>query len=316
MMHPSLLAKTHYFLAVAETLSFRKAAEKLGVAQPALSRSIRQLEKQLGFPLFERSTRRVALTPAGELLYRDGAEAMQRLSRTFSRAGALAQGLSGTVMVGYSTFAAAGPMSDIIIEFRKQYPDARVGLRLLASSEQSAALDDGTIDLGFMMSVVASGAQLLISREPLIALVPVSHTWANRKSITLRQLSSVPIVIGTETRWRGFRKLIDDMTTAKKLTLKVVEEADDLPVLLQLVRSGFGCTILDASFIATLPPGIRSVDIKDAKPTLDISLVWRKENSSPLTARFVDVAKGLMENSHKSTGAARLRLRQARSTRK
>jgi DNA-binding transcriptional LysR family regulator len=299
MIHPSLLAKTHHFLAVAETLSFRKAAQMLGVAQPALSRGIRQLESQLGFPLFERSTRRVALTPAGELLFRDSAEAMQRLGRAFARATAVAQGLSGTVMVGYSTFAASGPMSDIIIAFRKRYPEARVGLRLLASSEQSAALDDGTIDLGFMMSVVASGPELLISREPLIALVPVSHAWARKKSITLRQLVTVPIVIGTTTRWRGFRKLIDDMAKAKGFALKVVEEADDLPVLLQLVRAGFGCTILDTSFIPTLPPGIKPLKIEDAKITLDISLAWREENFSPLTARFVAVARELTEKSGK-----------------
>lgn len=293
MIHPSLHAKTQYFLAVGETLNFRKAARILGIAQPALSRSIRQLEKQFGFPLFERSTRHVALTPAGEILYREGAEAMQRLSRAFVRAGAVAKGLSGTLMVGYSTFAANGPMSDIIIEFRKQYPDAHVTLRLLASSEQSAALGEGTIDLGFMMSNVTSGPKesVPISRERLIALVPASHDWANERSITLRRIATAPIVIGTASRWRGFRKLIDDMTKAKGLTLKVVEEADDLPVLLQLVRSRFGCTILDASFVPTLPPGIKPLEIKDAKATLDIALAWRKDNLSPLTERFIEVAK-------------------------
>jgi DNA-binding transcriptional LysR family regulator len=298
MIHPALHAKTQYFLAVGETLSFRKAARTLGIAQPALSRSIRQLEKQLGFPLFERSTRHVALTPAGEILYREGAEAMRRLSHAFARAGAVAQGLSGTVMVGYSTFAATGPMSDIIIEFRKQYPEAHVGLRLLASSEQSAALDDGTIDLGFMMSNVSAGPQqsIPVSRERLIALVPTSHAWARERSITLRRMATAPIVIGTASRWRGFRMLVDDMTAAKGLTLNVVEEADDLPVLLQLVRSGFGCTILDASFIPTLPPGIKPLEIKDAKATLEIALAWREDNVSPLTARFIEVAKKMVED--------------------
>ena len=81
MTRPLLSAKIPYFLAVGETLSFRKAAEQLGIAQPALSRSIRDLENQLGFALFERSTRRVALTPAGEVLYRESADAMQRLTR-------------------------------------------------------------------------------------------------------------------------------------------------------------------------------------------------------------------------------------------
>ena len=133
----------------------RKAARKLGIAQPALSRSIRQLEQHLSFALFERSTRHVALTEAGEALFRDGTDALQQLDRAFTRAGQVAQGLRGALRAGYSTFAATGPMSDIIIEFRKQYPDAHVALWLLASSEKATAFEEA-LDLGFMMSKVSS----------------------------------------------------------------------------------------------------------------------------------------------------------------
>lgn len=294
MIHPTFHAKIQYFLAVGETLNFRKAAQLLGIAQPALSRSIRNLEQQFGFALFERSTRHVALTPAGEALYRDGAEAMRRLAQACTRAGQIANGLSGTIMVGYSTFAATGPMSDIIIDFRKQYPGAQVALRLLASSEQATAFEEGTLDLGFIMSNVSTRPQknIPISRERLIALVPANHPWAKERSITLQTLVTAPIVIGTASRWRGFRSLVNDMVASRGLTLNIAEEADDLPVLLQLVRSDFGCTILDASFISTLPPGIQPLEIADADNTLDIALAWREDNLSPLATRFIDVAKG------------------------
>lgn len=303
MIHPPSHFKIHYFLTVAETLNFRRAARLLGIAQPALSRSIRQLEQQFGFSLFERSTRRVALTPAGEVLYRDGADAMRRLTTACARARQVADGLSGTIMVGYSTFAATGPMSDIIIEFRKQYPGAQVGLRLLASSEQATAFDEGTLDLGFMMSnvLMPPRRKILISRERLILLVPASHRWAKRESITLQTLVSAPIVIGTAGRWRGFRSLVNDMVAARGLKLNVSEEADDLPVLLQLVRSNLGCTILDASFIPTLPPGIKPLEIADASETLDIALAWREDNLSPLVARFVDVARSLIASRQSRT---------------
>lgn len=296
MIHPAFPAKLQYFLTVGDTLSFRKAAEILGIAQPALSRSIRNLERQFGFPLFERTTRHVALTPAGEVLFRDGADAMRRLAQACTRAGQVAQGLRGTIMVAYSTFAATGPMSDIIIEFRKKYPDAHVALRLLSSSEQTAAFDEGTLDLGFMMSNVSTPPQrnIPISKERLIALVPASHAWAADSSLSLQQLTTAPIVIGSASRWRGFRTLVDDMTAAQGLTLNVVEEADDLPVLLQLVRSGFGCTILDASFIPTLPPGIKPLEIDDVTATLDIALAWHEDNLSPLATRFVEQAKDLI----------------------
>ena len=260
---------------------------------------MRQLEEHLGFALFERSTRRVALTPAGELLYRESAVALQRLSRACTRAERVAQGLSGSIMVGYSTFATAGPMSDIIIAFRKLYPDALVGLRLLASSEQSAALEDGSLDLGFMMSTVSLPPleKIAISRERLVALIPAVHRWASRKSISLSELTTAPLVIGNEGRWRGFRSLLKDIVDERGLSMKFVEEADDLPVLLQLVRSGFGCTILDASFIPTLPPGIRSVEIEDVTATLDVALTWHQDNLSSLAGHFIDVARRIASTS-------------------
>lgn len=296
MIRSPLPARLSAFLAVGEALNFRKAAERLGIAQPALSRSIRDLERQLGFALFERSTRRVALTAAGEVLYRDGREAMQRLMLAQTRAERVAQGLSGTVSVGYSTFAATGPMSDIIIAFRKRYPQAQVGLRLLASSEQAQAFDEGALDLGFMMANVAAPPLRTspISRERLVALVPASHGWAKSRTISLRTLSTAPFVIGTAQRWRGFRALINGLTAARGLSLTVAEEADDVPVLLQLVRSGFGCTILDGSFISALPPGITPLEIEDVDATLDISLAWRADNLSPLAARFIEVADAFM----------------------
>jgi DNA-binding transcriptional LysR family regulator len=299
MVHSPPLARIQTFLAVAETLNFRRAAERLGVAQPALSRSVRQLEEHLGFALFERSTRRVALTSAGELLYREGAVALQRLSRACTLAERVAQGLSGSIMVGYSTFATSGPMSEIIIAFRKLFPDALVGLRLLASSEQLAALEDGSLDLGFMMSTVSLPPleKIAISRERLVALIPAVHRWASRKSISLSELITAPLVIGNEGRWRGFRSLLKDIVDERGLSMKFVEEADDLPVLLQLVRSGFGCTILDASFIPTLPPGIRSVEIEDVAATLDVALTWHQDNLSSLAGHFIDVARRIASTS-------------------
>lgn len=295
-LNPSLHARIPYFLAVCETLNFGKAAERLGIAQPALSRRIRYLEGQLGYQLFERSTRRVALTPAGEALHRGAGEAIQRLAQAVAHAGKVAEGFSGTLMVGYSTFAATGPMSDIIIEFRKRHPEAKVGLRLLASSEQATALAEGTIDLGFMMSNVSASPQrdLPISSERLIALVPESHAWAVSGSLSLRTLATEPLVIGATSRWRGFRSLVDDLMEANGLSVKVAEEADDLPVLLQLVRSGFGWTILDASFIPTLPPGITPLEIEGVNATLDIALAWRGEQLSPLGNRFAELAREFM----------------------
>lgn len=106
--------------------------------------------------------------------------------------------------------------------------------------------------------------------------------------------------ISTVADKSGFEALVDDMADAHGLTLNTVEDADDLPVLLQLVRSGFGCTILDASFIPTLPPGVRPLKLDGVTAALDISLVWRPDGMSPLVPRFVKVAERLKRKSSRA----------------
>lgn len=287
------LSKLQAFIAVAETLNFRRAAERLNIAQPALSRSIKQLEEQLGFELFERSTRRVTLTRAGNHLFAEANASMMRLARAFENAREIATGTRGRIMVAYNSFAATGPMSDIIIQFRKQYPHCEVNLNLLSSGEQRDGLISGTIDLGFIISDACSPplAGFLISREPLVALAPGNHGWAARKSISLKELSTEAFVAGSRARWGTFLPIMHGLFERKGLVVTVREEADDLPLLLQLVRTGMGCTILNASCKLTLPPDIHVMEIEDADATLDVNLAWHDENLSILASRFTDLAR-------------------------
>ncbi len=289
------LAKIQVFLALAETLNFRRAAERLGLAQPSLSRSIAQLEDQLGFKLLERSTRRVSLTDAGEALYREGETAMSGLTRACENAKRVANGAAGKMTVGYTTFAANGSMSDIIIEFRNRYPDVTVNLRLMASPEQWEGFANRSLDFGFILSNACNPPleTIAISSERMIIVAPLQHPWSGRKSISLREVAQTRVVAGTAQRWKGFRPLLDSLFARQSLTLHVSEEADDLPVLLQLVRSGFGCTILDASFIATLPSGVQTFEIEDADMSVDVSLAWRADDLSPAARRFLEVAREL-----------------------
>ncbi|MFC5508622.1 LysR family transcriptional regulator [Bosea massiliensis] len=287
------LAKIQTFLALAETLNFRRTAERLGVAQPSLSRSIAQLEDQLGFRLLERSTRRVSLTEAGEALHREGEIAISSLARACEHAKRIASGAAGKITVGYTTFAANGSMSDIIIEFRTRYPDIEVNLRLMASPEQWEGFTNRSLDFGFILSNACNPplAAVAVSSERMILVAPLRHPWSGRKSVTLREVTQTRVVAGTAQRWKGFRPLLDTLFARRNLTLHVSEEADDLPVLLQLVRSGFGCTILDASFISTLPSGVQTFEIEDADVRVDVSLAWREDNLSVAAKRFLEVAR-------------------------
>lgn len=293
MSAPLPFSKLQSFLAVAETLNFRRAAERLSIAQPALSRGIKQFEDQLGFALFERSTRRVILTKAGDHLFREAKAATQQLTQAFDDAREIATGSRGRIMVAYNSFAASGPMSDIIIQFRKRYPHCAVSLNLLGSGEQRDGIINGSVDVGFALSVTSTPplSGFVISREQLVALIPDDHRLAPCRSVSLDDLSSEQFVIGTRTRWSGFRPLIDGLFERKGLAMNVAEEADDLPLLLQMVRTGIGCTILSSSCKLTLPPGIRILEIENVDAMLEVSLIWREDHLSILAKRFTEVAR-------------------------
>jgi DNA-binding transcriptional LysR family regulator len=286
------LIHLRYFLAVADELSFRAAAENLNVAQPAVSRGIQQLEAKLGFKLLERTTRHVALTPAGSVLAKQAADAMQLLQRAVRNAGQVAAGTAGEIIVGYSAQAANGVMPEIVVRFRTAFPDAQVGLYSLASDEQIAALQSGRTDLGFLLSNACKAPlqHMVISRERFVLLISKYHPFAARTSVHVSDLADMPFVMGTPKRWASFRSLIDNVCLKAGFLPTVVEETDDVPVLLQLVSLQRGVTLYGTSVVPSLPPDIKAVKIKDVHATFDLSIAWRSD-PTPLVREFIALAR-------------------------
>lgn len=293
MIHHSLHAKIQYFLAVGETLSFRVAAEQLGISQSAISRSIQMLEEQVGFQLFERSTRKVKFTTAGESLYKEALDTLERLTAACVQARKIASGMCGILNVGYSVFAATGPMTDIAAEFTSLYPEAHVDLRFLVSSELQGALAERSVDAGFVLSNMTTLQEnsLLISKQRLIVLISKTHAWADRQSVTVEQIASTTILLAREKTSRGLQIILKQLADKAGATFNFREVADDLPLLLRMVLLNMGCTILDASFIPMLPADIKYLEISNSRDTLDISLVWKDSHLSPLASRFIEIAR-------------------------
>lgn len=286
------LPQLRYFLAVADTLSFHRAAENLNVAQPAISRGVQQLEAKLGFRLLERTTRHVALTPAGTVLARQAADAMQLLRRAVRSASQVAAGTAGEIIIGYSAQATNGVMPEIVVRFRTAFPDAQVGLYSLASDEQIAALQSGRTDLGFLLSNACKAPlqHMVISRERFVVLISKYHPFAARTSINMADVADMPFVMGTPRRWASFRSLIESVCLKSGFLPTVVEEADDVPVLLQLVSLQRGITLYGASTVPSLPPDIKALKIKDAHATFDLSIAWRSD-PTPLVREFIALAQ-------------------------
>ncbi len=287
------LARLRYFLCVAETLNFREAADRLHVAQPAISRAVQRLEAELGYRLLDRTTRRVALTPAGVLVAAGATTAFGQLHRALREAEQVQAGRAGEVTVGYGSQAANGVMLDAVVAFRSAFPGVRVGLYLLSSDEQLAALASGRIDLGFLLTASCGGglAHLVVARERFVVLVPGDHRLAGQASVRLKALAGLPFVLGTAKRWGTFRLVVERAFDKAGVQPRVVEEADDASLLLQLVALGRGVTLYGSAIVPSLPPGIRAVPVADRHAGFDVSLAWNETRRTPLMQRFIDVAR-------------------------
>lgn len=284
------LARLRYFLAVADCLSFREAAQRLNVAQPAISRSIRQLEDELGFLLFERTTRKVALTAAGAALRSGGLEALERLAVALRHAAQAAAGEAGELSLAYSAQAVHGPMAEIVVGFRSIMPDARIHLNLMSSQEQIPALESGRLDIGFLLSAACKPplSHIVVARERFVALVSKHDPIAAQSSVALSELAERPFVMGTTRRWHSFRQLVSHACLSAGFLPSIVEEADDVPLLLQLVSLRRGVTLYGAAIAPTLLPDIAAVPVADEHATFDVSIAWNLARATPLLNAFID----------------------------
>jgi len=192
------LRHLRYFVAVGEEQHYGRAARRLRVAQPALSRQIQDLEEELGFTLFERLPRGVRLSAAGKLFLEDARRILQEVNEAADRAAPVARGLSGTLRVGFTENASwRGVVPDSFRRFREQQPDAELQLQPAASLEQFEAVRSGRLDAGFVNFMPKSDPeldQLRVAIQHIELAVPRRHPLSKLKKLRLRDLTDVPFV--------------------------------------------------------------------------------------------------------------------------
>ena len=192
------LRHLRYFVAVGEEQHYGRAAHRLRVAQPALSRQIQDLEAEVGFKLFERLPRGVKLSAAGTQFLQDARRILQEVNEAAGRAGRVARGLSGTLHVGFAENASwRGVVPDSFRRFREQQPDAELKLQPAASLEQLEALRSGRLDAGFVNFMPKSDPeldQLPVAIQHVELAAPKRHPLTRLKNLRLRDLTDIPFV--------------------------------------------------------------------------------------------------------------------------
>ncbi|MEN2424196.1 LysR family transcriptional regulator [Streptomyces rimosus] len=264
-----------YFLALADELHFGRAAARLAIAQPALSKAIRRIETRLGVPLFVRSSRHVELTPAGEALQEHGRHALNAVSaavQSARRAGDVQAHLRLVLKPGGD----AGLLSGILAEYALR-PDARrVDILFSGPADRSDFLRDGRADVGLLyapLDDLDGLAHETLHTENRVAIVPSGHRLAGRAAVRMSDLEGE-----TLPRWKGVPG--GDGTGP---------EVADVVQLLHMITMSRMIGVLPRSLVEPAPPGLVCVPVADAPPSR-LVLAWNEQDRRPLVASFVAAA--------------------------
>jgi DNA-binding transcriptional LysR family regulator len=287
------LRHLRYFVAVAEELHFGRAATRLGIAQPPLSRQIQDLESELGFALFERSRPRVGLTAAGSVLVVHARAVLEAIDAGVREARRISLGEQGRVRVGYPSSLAHSGLTELLRAFRARFPAVEVALQALVTSDILVTLKRGQLDVGFVRGPIDDPALMVerVRREALVLALPAAHPLAAKKRIALGSIASQPFVFFARERAPSFFDLLIGLCREAGFTPRVVQEAPQTDVL-SLVAAGFGISIVPSSVLEARRSDLVLRPIIGS-PTTDLLIAWRAGDASPACQQFVGVVRRL-----------------------
>jgi DNA-binding transcriptional LysR family regulator len=277
-----------YFLAVAAELNFTRAAETLGIAQPALSAQIRQLEAQLDARLLERTTRSVRLTDAGRVLQERGPAALAALGDVWDAARRAGRGETGRLRVAYSPSAGYETAPTLVSAVRERYPGIDITTEVLPTPDIVGAVRDGRIDVGVArMPHDADGVRLRTVRlEPLGALVPADHPLAARHDVDLAAIAENPILMHPRSANPAQFDFVHELFGRAGLEPRFVERPIAFDPTQSMIREGHAIGLVGASSLAGLAVDLRWVPLADSGTRLVMELVVREGELPPVVDRF------------------------------
>jgi DNA-binding transcriptional LysR family regulator len=292
------LRHLRYFVAIGEEENYRRAAQRLHVAQTALSTQIQDLEAELGFKLFDRLPRGVKLSAAGRLFLEDARRILQQVSEAAARAARVARGQSGTLHVGFTENASwRGIVPESLRRFRQRQPDAELQLTPATSLEQLGAIRSGRLDAGFVFNMPKNDVELdllPVALQHVELAVPKGHALAKSKKLRLRDLVDAPFVWFPRRESPAFYdRLIHECFRGGLKSPRIVQEGLNEATILSLVSHGMGVGWVNGTARWRCPESVVIVSVVDLDMPLPLALVWRKDNTSPLLKNFVDDVRSL-----------------------
>lgn len=286
------LRHLRHFVAVAEELHFGRAATRLRLAQPALSQSIMALEKEIGARLFDRTTRTVALTPAGRVLLDESRRTLEQAGHAVELTRQADRGEAGHLRVGYVASASYEILPPVLLEFRRRSPGVTLQLLSRSTAELADLLLAGDLSVGFLREPREHPdleSRHLVA-ERLVAVLPAGHPEAQRTATRLARLAAEPFIVFDRARAPGLFDTVVSSCVEAGFTPDIAQHSSDVQSILGLVAGGLGVTIVPESFRHLSVDGLVYRPLADVDTTVDLSAVWRRDRRTSVLDGFLDVA--------------------------
>lgn len=279
------------FKVLSQELHFKRTADILCVTQSALSRLIKSLEETLGASLFERSTRQVRLTVAGELFLQEVDHIFVHLERSIDVVSKAGKGMIGRLKIGYNDFAIHEILPKILELFQPKQPNIHIDLIYMPSCKQMQALDHADIDVGFMLSVgqiMPHLSERQIQQDQSIVLLPENHLLAGRDYIKLEELRHEQFILGSESDWLVWRQYFFQIFSQAGFQPKVVQEVSSATGIMSLVAAKLGIAVMGQSLRNYIRPDVVAVDLHSSINSTFISAVSVPHNDNPCLKPFLE----------------------------
>ncbi|MCG8709353.1 LysR family transcriptional regulator [Brenneria sp. 4F2] len=288
------LRQLRQFLVVAETMNYRRAAERLHMAQPPLTAAIRNMEDELGVRLFERTNRITGLTAAGVVLQEEARRTLAQMARAEALTRRAGQGLIGSLRIGFIASAVRHRLPEIVARFSKAHPDVALELQEATTARQVKALLEDRLDVAIVALPVPEYAVPYLAQQPLlssrlVAALPQDHALAAEASLTMGALANESWVMFPESEGPGLFRTIHMACEQAGFTPRIGQQAVQMETIVGLVAAGLG--------IALVPEflqrggwdhvAFRPLTGQCAPVAYEVALAWRKQDNAPALAAFI-----------------------------
>ena len=280
-----------YFLAVAEELHFKKAADKLFISQPGLSKQIKEMENTLGYALFERNNRNVQLTKAGAYLQKEITLLMTQNEGILRHAQHIAEGNEGEIHLGYVGSAVQKIIPKLLVKFRARYPGIHFSLQEMDNATQIDALLTNQIDVGFVRlnEVPPTLSVRPVFQETFSLVLPKKHALNARNFSSLNQLKEEPFIFFEKSYSPSYHEKVMSMFEDCGFSPHISHTSVHATTIYRLVENNFGVAIVPSSLKLGYNMDVKFIELKSITQRAVLSIAWNQENRNPMLSHFLSV---------------------------